>query len=432
MAMERGAPGVRASKEPRIAIVHEWLETYAGSERVLEQLICCFPQADVFAVVDFLPPHQRGFLNGHKVTTTFIQRLPLARRWFRHYLGLMGFAVEQLDLSSYDLVLSSSHAVAKGVITGPDQPHISYIHSPMRYAWDLQHQYLEHASVHTGLKTLYARWLLARLRQWDARTGQGVDVFIANSRYIARRIRKVYRREAEVIHPPVDIDRFALCEQKGDYYLVVSRQVPYKRVDLIAEAFALMPDRKLVIVGDGPGNGRVRDAAADAANITMLGAVSSAEVCRLMQSARAFVVAAEEDFGISMVEAQACGTPLICYGKGGVLDIVTAGPGAPTGVLFGEQSADSIIAAVTRFDEIRSCFTPKACRQNATRFSTQVFRERITRLVTAVAMDNAAACRPEMSFNPLPEAATLSRPLQREMERQAGHRLAESAAPDHV
>jgi glycosyltransferase involved in cell wall biosynthesis len=235
----------------KVAVVHEWLDTYAGSERVVEQILHCFPQADIFAIVDFMPDEQRGFLNGRKVTTTFIQNLPLARRRFRSYLGLMPFAVEQFDLSPYELIISSSHAVAKGIITGPDQIHISYVHSPMRYAWDLQHQYLRQANLQSGLKSIYARWLLSRLRQWDVRTAPGVDVFVANSNYIARRIRKAYFRDSTVIHPPVDIDAFTCSDCKSDHYFVVSRLVPYKRVDLIAEAFARMPQRRLIIVGDG-------------------------------------------------------------------------------------------------------------------------------------------------------------------------------------
>jgi glycosyltransferase involved in cell wall biosynthesis len=367
----------------KIAIVHEWLETYAGSERVVEQLLLCYPQADVFAIVDFMPEAERAFLRGRTVTTSFIQRLPFARRHFRAYLGLMPLAIEQFDLSGYDLVLSSSHAVAKGVLTGPDQIHISYVHSPMRYAWDLQHQYLRQAGLTRGLKSVYARWLLSRLRQWDVRTSTGVDVFVANSHYIARRIRKVYRRDAEVIHPPVDIEAFALSKVKGRHYFTVSRQVPYKRIDLIAKAFAAMPHRELLIVGDGPEHDHVRAAANGAPNITLRGAVPPDELVRLIQSARALVVAAEEDFGITMVEAQACGTPIISFGRGGALDIiVTDGPGDPTGVLFQEQSCDAIIEAVERFESLTPVISPEACRANAIRFSSEVFRARIHDLVT--------------------------------------------------
>jgi glycosyltransferase involved in cell wall biosynthesis len=367
----------------KVAVIHEWLDTYAGSERVLEQILHCFPQADVFAVVDFMPEAQRGFLGGRKVATTFIQNLPLARRRFRSYLGLMPFAVEQFDLAPYELIISSSHAVAKGVITGPDQVHISYVHSPMRYAWDLQHQYLRQANLQRGLKSLYARWLLSRLRLWDVRTAPGVDVFVANSHYIARRIRKAYQRDSAVIHPPVDIGRFAFSDDKSDYYFVVSRMVPYKRIDLIAAAFARMPHRRLIIVGDGPELKRVAQAAGNAPNISLRRPVGHADLVRLMQSARALVIAAEEDFGITMVEAQACGTPVIAFGRGGAQDIVTTGGrAATTGVLFDEQSAEAIVDAVARFERSEATISPAACRANAARFDVETFRARLRALVT--------------------------------------------------
>lgn len=367
----------------KVAIVHEWLESYAGSERVLEQLIACFPQADIFTVVDFMPPDQRAFLGGRRVTTSFIQRLPFARRQFRAFLGLMTLAVEQFDMTGYELIISSSHAVAKGVISGPDQLHISYVHSPMRYAWDLQHQYLRQANMATGLKGAYARWLLSRLRQWDVRTSTSVDLFVANSAYIARRIRKAYRRQADVIHPPVDVRGFEYCPEKSDYYFVVSRQVPYKRIDLIAQAFAQMPDRKLIIVGDGPEHAKVVAAAAGAANIELRGAIGHAELVGLMQSAKALVVAAEEDFGITMVEAQACGTPVIAFSRGGAQDILVKSGAGVTGVLFDEQTDVSIIGAVLRMEHLEAGIQPEDCRANAMRFTVEAFRRRICDLVAS-------------------------------------------------
>jgi glycosyltransferase involved in cell wall biosynthesis len=298
-------------------------------------------------------------------------------------LSRVKFAVEQFDLAPYELIISSSHAVAKGVITGPDQLHVSYVHSPMRYAWDLQHQYLRQANLQRGLKSLYARWLLSRLRLWDVRTSPGVDVFVANSRYIARRIRKAYQRDSAVIHPPVDIGRFAFSADKSDYYFVVSRMVPYKRVDLIAAAFARMPHRRLIIVGDGPELKRVAEAAGDAPNISLRRPVGHADLVRLMQSARALVVAAEEDFGITMVEAQACGTPVIAFGRGGARDIVTTGGrAAPTGILFDEQSAEAIMDAVGRFEQ-SAAISPAACRANAMRFDVETFRARLRDVVAA-------------------------------------------------
>ena len=376
-------PGRQPAAGLRVAIVHEWLETYAGSERVLEQILLCFPSADVFAVVDFMGVEERRFLQGRAVRTSFIQRLPFARRLFRNYLGLMPLAVEQLDLGGYDLIISSNHAVAKGVLTGPDQTHVSYVHSPMRYAWDLQQQYLTQAGLQRGLKGMYARWLFARLRLWDVSSAHHVDHFVANSSYIARRIMKAYRREATVIHPPVDIDRFSLGAGKDDFFLLACRFVPYKRADLIVEAFARMPGRRLVVVGDGPEKERVLQAAQGATNIEFRGVVSQPELVDLMQRARAFVFAAEEDFGITLVEAQACGTPVIAYGRGGAMDIVVT-EGQSTGVLFQRQTVEAICEAVERFEALEATISGEACRTNAIRFSAGRFRAEITDLVERV------------------------------------------------
>ena len=236
----------------KVAIVHDWLVTYAGSERVLEQMLLCYPQADVFSLVDFLPVEQRGFLGGREVKTSFIQRLPGARKRYRSYLPLMPLAVEQFDVSSYDLVISSSHAVAKGVLVGPDQLHVCMCYSPIRYAWDLQHQYLKESGLDKGVKGLLARGLLHKIRIWDSRTAAGVDHFVAISQFITRRIEKTYRRSSDVIYPPVDVDRFGLRLDKSAFYLAASRMVPYKRMPMIIEAFNAMPDRKLMVIGDGP------------------------------------------------------------------------------------------------------------------------------------------------------------------------------------
>jgi glycosyltransferase involved in cell wall biosynthesis len=376
----------------RVAIVHEWFDTFAGSERVVEQLLHCFPNADLFAVVDFMNETDRAFLQGRPVKTTLIQRLPFAHRMFRHYLGLMPIAIQQLDLIGYDLVVSSNHAVAKGVITGPDQIHISYIHSPMRYAWDLQHQYLKQAGMDHGLKGMYVRWLLSRLRQWDVVSANSVDHFVANSTYIARRIRKVYRREASVIHPPVDIERFAPRAHKEDFFLLACRFVLYKRADIVVESFVRQPWRRLVVVGDGPENERVRAAARGAPNIKFLGTVPQLVLVDLMQRARAFVFAAEEDFGITLVEAQACGTPVIAYARGGAADIIVDRAGSTaTGVLFDRQEPDAIIAAVDRFEGFRPELTAQACRRNALRFSRERFRLQITAFVDQALMDAATS-----------------------------------------
>lgn len=372
-----------AHQAMRVAIVHEWLEHYAGSERVIEQLLIMYPQAEIFAIVDFMPQAERSMLGGRPVRTTFIQKLPFARRCFRYYLGLMPVAIEQLDLSGFDLVISSNHAVAKGIITGPDQVHVCYVHSPMRYAWDMQAAYLRQGGIERGLRGLYARWLLHRLRNWDVRSAAGVDVFVANSSYIARRIRKVYRRNATVVFPPVDIDRFEMSAAPRQDYVVVSRLVPYKRIDLVVEAFRRMPERVLHVAGDGPERERIAALADNVPNIILHGRVSDVEVLRMMRQARAFVFAAEEDFGIAMVEAQACGTPLIVFGRGGACDIVRdmGDAGGATGVFFDEQDADAIITAVERFESIQDRITPQACHANAQRFSQSAFRQSMSRVV---------------------------------------------------
>lgn len=365
----------------RIAIIHDWLTVYAGAERVLEQILALYPEADLFAVCDFLPESDRGFLGGRQPKTSFIQHLPGARKHYRSYLPLMPLAMEQLDLSGYDLVISSSHAVAKGVLTGPDQLHISYVYSPIRYAWDLQHQYLRESGLDHGVKGWLAKWMLHKIRLWDIRTANGVDEFIGDSHFIARRIWKVYRREAAVIYPPVDLAQYTIKAEKDDFYLTASRMVPYKKMDLIVEAFSTMPDKHLVVIGDGPDMAKIRARAS--ANVQILGYQSGDVLRDYMQRACAFVFAAEEDFGITPVEAQACGTPVIAYGKGGALETVRGlAQAQPTGIFFPEQSAAAICAAVDKFESLACVIKPEDCRANAERFSIERFRNEFSVLVT--------------------------------------------------
>jgi len=358
------------------------LVSYAGAERVLEQLIRLFPEADVFAMCDFVREDERGFLGGKRPIVSFIQRLPAAKTKYRSYLPLMPLAVEQFDLSEYDMVISSSHAVAKGVLTGPDQLHISYVHSPIRYAWDLQHQYLRESGLDRGIKGWIAKWMLHKMRLWDLRTANGVDHFIANSRFIARRIWKVYRREAEVVYPPVDISGFSLREEKEGFFLTASRMVPYKRIDAIVSAFAQMPKRRLVVIGDGPDKAKIEKIAHGHPNIEILGYVASDVLARYCERAKAFVFAAEEDFGIIPVEAQASGTPVIAFGKGGALETIRGlEDKRPTGVFFYEQSPEAIVKAVERFEERLENFVGAECRANAERFSIESFRASFLQVV---------------------------------------------------
>ncbi|MEM5438812.1 glycosyltransferase family 4 protein [Paraburkholderia diazotrophica] len=362
----------------KVAIVHDWLVVSGGAEKVLENIIECFPNADLFSIVDFL--EDRKCIKGKSVSTSFIQRMPFARKRYRAYLPLMPIAIEQLDLSGYDLVISSSHAVAKGVLTGPNQLHVSYVHSPIRYAWDLQHQYLRESHLSAGLKSVLARMLLHYIRGWDSRSANGVDYLLANSQFIARRIRKAYQRDATVIYPPVDLSNMRLREHKDDFYVTASRMVPYKRIDLIVKAFSQTPERRLIVIGDGPEMKKIRSVAGD--NVTIMGHQPFDVLVDHLQRARAFVFAAEEDFGISVVEAQACGTPVIAYGRGGALESVMGLPlERPTGVFFGEQTEESLLEAVTRFEENASLFDARVCRKNAERFSSEKFKRSLMSFV---------------------------------------------------
>jgi glycosyltransferase involved in cell wall biosynthesis len=356
------------------ALVYDKLDVFGGGERVLEQMLALYPKSDLCVAVDIMKDADRAFLRGKVPITTFAQRMPFVRHRHRQFLLLLMFAMEQLDLSDYELVLSGSASIAKGVITGPDQLHISYVHSPMRYAWDLQHQYLDEAKLDHGPMGMIARWMLHRARMWDLRTANGVDHYIANSRFIARRIWKVYRREATVIYPPVDVDRFSLRTNKESFYMTASRMVPYKKITAIVEAFRALPDRKLVVVGDGPDMKRVKALAGP--NVEILGYQPGSVLSDLMQRAQAFIFAAEEDFGITPVEAQACGTPVIAYGRGGALETIRGlDHEKPTGIFFDRQDAAAIAEAVLAFERHRDYMTPLDCWENAQRFSAQIFRD---------------------------------------------------------
>jgi len=363
----------------RVALVHDFYYVNGGAEKVIEQLIEVFPHCDLFALFDFLPEDQRDFLRGKSVTTSFIQSMPMARSKHRGYLPLMPLAIEQLDVSRYDLVVSSSYLAAKGVITGPDQLHVCYCHSPVRYAWDLQHEYLANARLGFGPKGMLARSILHYIRNWDARSSLGVDHFIANSSFVAERIKKLYRREASVVHAPADTDFFTpIGEEPDDYYIALSRMVPYKRTDLLVEAFSKMPDRKLKVVGDGPEMDKCRQLAGP--NVELLGHIDRQAVRSLLQRAKGLVFAAEEDFGIVPIEALGCGVPVIAFRKGGVNDSIVDGR---HGVLFDEQTPESLMAAVDKFETMD--FTDESVqadlRQQAERFSRDHFRSRLQCLV---------------------------------------------------
>ena len=354
----------------KIAIVHEWFTSHAGSEKVVEQILRVYPNADLYSLVDFLSPAQREFISHKPVTTSFIQSLPFAKKHFRNYLPLMPLAVEQFDLSSYDLIISSHHAVAKGVLTRPDQLHISYVHTPLRYGWELQHQYLRQANLTKGPKSWLTRGILHYMRMWDVASAHRADVYLANSRYVARRIEKTYRRAARVIYPPVAVERFEATAPREGFYLTVSRFVPYKRVDLTVQAFVQL-GLPLVVIGDGASGQALRRMASGQRNIQFLGKQSDDVVADYMQRCRGFIFPPEEDFGITPVEAQAAGAPVIAYAKGGQAETVIH---EQTGYLFPHQTVESLVQSVKRLEASVDQFETGALRQNAERFSSAQFR----------------------------------------------------------
>ena len=358
----------------KFALVHEWLTPHAtgGSELVVREILQTL-EADLFAAIDFESVNPESYLYGRTIGTTFLQHFPRARQGVQKYLPLLPFAIEQLDLRGYDVILSSSHAVAKGVLVAPDQTHLCYCHTPMRYAWDLTFEYLQ------GLRPparLAARWLLHGLRQWDVLSSNRIDFIAANSQHTARRIWRCWRREAEIIYPPVPLDRVEFRSQKEDFYLTVCRLVTYKNVTAIVEAFNHL-ERPLVVIGNGPLLPEIRRLAGP--HVRILGRQSDTSVRTYMARAKAFVYAACEDFGIVMVEALACGTPVLAYGKGGAREIVTdlrADPAEGTGLLFEAQTAAAIAAAVKDFDCVSQQFQPERARARAGQFSPEVFRHR--------------------------------------------------------
>jgi len=357
------------------ALVHDWFSVYAGAEKCVESFTNIWDDFDIYSLIDFLSDEDRKIiLKGKKAKTSFIQKLPKAKEKYRNYLPLFPIAIEQFDLSEYDLVLSSSHAVAKGVLTYHHQLHICYMHTPIRYAWDLYQQYLKESNLKSALKGLLAKYFLHKIRIWDIISTNRVDYFIANSKFIAKRIKKIYNRDATVIYPPVDVAKFELETKKDNFYLTASRIVPYKKIDLIVEAFAKLPDKKLIIIGSGPDLEKIKSKATK--NIEILGYQPDEILIKYMQKAKAFVFAAEEDFGIIPVEAQACGTPVICLGRGGTKETVIDGI---TGVHFKNQTINDLLKAIDRFEKLE--FDSYIIRKNALRFSKDRFEREIKEFV---------------------------------------------------
>lgn len=360
-------------KNARAVLVHDWLTGRRGGEKVLEVLAEIFPAAPIYTLFHF-PGSQIPEIESRTIRTSFLQRMPLLRGHYRHYLPLFPLAAELFDLQSFDLIVSSSHCTAKGVIPGPDSLHVSYVHSPVRYAWNQYSAYFGPGKL--GPFTRFAvPPLIHGLRTWDTASSARVDRFIANSRAVARRIEKYYRRTAEVVHPPVDTEFFTPpdSEPERKYFLAVTALVPYKRIDLAVAACNLR-GYPLKVVGDGPEYRALRKAAGP--TIEFLGPVAGADLRRLYREAAAYLMPGEEDFGISAVEAQACGTPVVALGRGGVLETVRPGE---TGLYFAEATPADLAGAL---DKCRSMtFNNASLRAHALSFSRGVFREKMeTRL----------------------------------------------------
>lgn len=362
----------------KYALVHEWLTPTAtgGSELVVQEILKLI-DADIYALIDFESTNPQSYLFGREIGTTFMQHFPLSRQGVQKYLPFLPLAIEQLDLRAYDVIVSSSHTVAKGVLTAPEQLHICYCHAPMRFAWDMTFDYLGSSRIGSGLPGILTRYLLHKLRQWDTITANRVDHFIANSQHTARRIWRCYRREATVIYPPVNIERFPFLCSKQDFYVTVSRLVSYKQVSLIVRAFNQLK-KPLVVIGTGPELPKIRKLAQP--HIQVLGAQPNDVVEKYMAQAKAFVYAAYEDFGIAIVEAQACGTPVIAFGAGGALETVRdlrQYPECGTGIFFPTQTVEALVCAVEQFESEEAAFNPECARSQAAQFAPTIFEERM-------------------------------------------------------
>lgn len=352
----------------KTALIYDWLgESAGGGEKTFEAIYELFP-SPIYTLLKGSDGLKGMKYEKETIHSSFIQKFPFALKKYRSYLPFFPMAIEQFDLSSYELILSCSHCVAKGIMTHADQLHICYCFTPMRYAWDLYHQYLQESGLQKGIKAKLAKFFLHYLRMWDMQTCARTDVFGAISHYVAKRIRKTYGREARVIYPPVNTEFFSLASKKENFYLAASRFVPYKRIDLIVEAFSHMPDKKLVVIGDGPDFAKVRAKATQ--NIELLGYQSDVVLKEYLQKAKAFVFAAIEDFGILPIEAQSCGTPVIAFGKGAVKETIQDGV---SGLFFSEQTAASIVEAVKTFEKSQDQYHPEIIRTYAEKFNRNRF-----------------------------------------------------------
>lgn len=363
------------------AIVHDWMMTIGGGENVVSEIVDVCPNCEVFVAFEKANRDLDTILKGRPLHASALNKLPMVEKYYKNLLLLAARAIEAFDVSRFDIVISSSSAVAKGVITAPGQPHIAYVHSPARYAWDLTHEYLRLHGLNRGLKGMIARELMHRFRNWDSRTVNGVDIMIANSQFVRERIWKVYRRDSLVIHPPVDIDRFDIQRGDGRHFVTTSRLVGYKRVDLMIDAFAQRRDLRLVVIGGGPELEALKAKATS--NVEFLGHVPMQTLLDVFAGARAFLYCALEDFGIAPVEAQAAGLPVIALGKGGTAETICADAsrGENTGVFYHEQSVPALLSAIAQFESMESEFKVDAIKAHATRFSAATFRRKLAEVV---------------------------------------------------
>ncbi|GAA5534866.1 glycosyltransferase [Deinococcus aluminii] len=381
----------------KTAFVHEWLTGgFVGSEKVLAEMWAVRPGSPIYTLVHNPGDFAGTPLEHAEIYTSAIQHWPRGVQNYRTYLPFMPYQIEQFDLTPYDTVISSSHAVAKGVLVGAGQLHISYIHSPIRYAWDLYQQYLREANLTRGVKATLAKMVLHYIRIWDNSTANRVDVFLANSEYVAKRVWRTYRRPARVLYPPVEVARFDHTRPREDFYLAMSRFVPYKKIDLIVETFTRL-DKPLVVIGSGPDFEKVKALAGP--NVQLLGRQSDEVVADLMGRCKAFVFAADEDFGIVPVEAQAAGAPVIAYGKGGSLETVVPDR---TGVFFGQQSVESLTRAVGLFEERQHLFDAGTIRRHAEQFRPERFRAQFAAILQTAEQAKASGHDPERAVLALP------------------------------
>lgn len=355
----------------KVALVHDYLNQYGGAERVLEAFCQIFPKAPIYTLI--YDKEKTGFaFNNKEIKTSFLQKIPLVKSHHRPFLMLMPLAIEQFDFSEYDLVLSDSASYAKGVITSHETLHICYCHTPIRYAWDDSHKYIEEFGYSKAIKKTIP-FFMSYIRIWDKKASQRVDKFISNSKFVSERIKKYYKRDSKVIHPPVKADLFYLSQEPKKYFLLVSRFLPYKRIDLAIEAFNQLK-LPLKIVGDGPDKKRLQKKAED--NIEFIGLISDAELRDYYANCKAFIFPQEEDFGITAVEAMASGRPVIAYKGGGALEIVKEGI---TGLFFEKQTSENLIKVLKNFKE--SDFNPELIRKKAMDFDQKEFKERIKEFI---------------------------------------------------